>query len=112
MNSLDVTALQGAELYGEIDEKADRNGQQKEKHGLLGWRLQLLVTSEDGRVSRPVPVTVWAKRRPNVYDGDSVRFARIVCGAYTMGASAQVYVHAWGAEKTEPELTLGGEEVH
>lgn len=84
--------FQGVEVMGEPVAKMGDDGEQKSTGDLAQWRVSVIVPQ--GRLLTERRVTVLAKSRPGVRDGQMVIFPDLHVGAYGTGAGAGLYFWA------------------
>lgn len=99
---LNIDSLAGAEVLGDVVAKRDGAGedspQKRNREGLPGWVVTVIIPKMGGRLTDSQRVTVWSEKRPKVADGDRVNFGGIAVGAYSAGGNAGLYVWANSVE--------------
>lgn len=96
----------GVEVYGDVAAKMDGRDketatQKKNADGVLGWSVSVLVNNQ--RLTTDQRLTLWSEKRPELADGDYVRFTGLACGAYSGRAGAACYVWASGYERVDDD---------
>lgn len=84
--------LRGVEVMGAPQPKNDDDGEQKKAGDLLQWVISVIVP--EGRLLTERRVTVLAKTRPGVRDGQVVIFPDLHVGAYGSSTGAGLYFWA------------------
>ena len=84
--------FRGVEVMGDPEPKIGEDGEQKTTGDLGQWRVSVIVPQ--GRLLTERRVTVLAKSRPAVRDGERVIFPDLSVGAYGGTTGAGVYFWA------------------
>ena len=102
MRTLSLDGLEKVEVYGAVTaKKTPSEKQKKNRDGVPGWVVRVLVSRDAGRVTEPVNVTVWCPAEPDVADGDIVSFSGLTVGCFLNGNRPDLYIHADGVVKED-----------